>query len=122
METVRSDEQVKPTRPTTLEANVHSTAVVVNREDCVIEDRLDPRFDLLVDRSRQLPPRNAQEALPQRTANVGRPQLGANGTLGIDETNTVDGVAALLEHGEQTHPLGDVEAESPEVEHVAASP
>lgn len=64
MQTIRSDEQVKPTRPTTLEANVHSAAVVVSREDCVIEDRLDPRFDLLVNRSCQLPPRNAQEAAP----------------------------------------------------------
>ena len=106
-----------PPRPAA-ECHVHVVAGVIDGLHRVAENGLDAPLGRPVDGRRQVGAGDGHVAIP-RPHERGRLERGDPPPVTTDRPRLQEVVAAAPQLGDDAHPLGDVEASTPEVHHVA---
>ncbi len=121
MQPVRADDQIDFARGGMIEADPHTVALILDPRHGVAKDRLDPSVQRAVDRRRKVGAPQAREAAVGHAAeNIDR-ETAAPAAAPVDVAHFLHLVTQLSDSGDQAHLLGDVVADPPEVDGVAAA-
>ncbi len=121
MQPIRPDDQLYLAGSGMVKANPHAVAAVVNRGDGVAKDCLHPAGQRAVNGSAKVGAAHAGEAVAGQAPEDGGREAAALPALRVHIAHLIDLVAAFQNLGQQAHLLGDVVADAPEVNDVAAA-
>jgi hypothetical protein len=102
------------------EAEMDTTAVIVQGLDRVAEERLDASVERFVDRGGEVGPEEAGEAAVRKAIEYIDREPASSPTPPIDETHLPHLIPSSPDARDQSHPVRDVVTDTPEVDDVAA--
>lgn len=120
VQAVRADDKIEPSRRRALELDMRCVCFLVNRGDLIAEDHLRARRRLLEQEAGKPAARNGDEPAPGKRIKTRHAEPGDPVAAVAHDAKLADVVADRLERVGKPHPLGDVIAKSPEIDHVAA--
>jgi len=120
VQTVRADDEIHIARGRPVEVNTHVVAAVVDRRHRLAEERLDAAVQRAAEDGSEVRAADRREAIVRRAIEHVHREAPDLAAAAVDEAHLLHLIALRPDARHEPHPLGNVIADPPEVDGVAA--